>query len=432
MYQNTPAKRMLVISNEPFCSGSSNGRTLMNLLKNYDKQSLAQFYLHGTPDLEFCSRYFHVSDRDALNAFLHRKKTHSAPAASQGKREGEKPAGEKPVGEKPALSRSCRNLYFRDLIWDSRAWWSRDFDAFLEAFAPQVVLIQGGDAPFLFALACRIARKYSAKLMQFTTENYVLKRYMYSDGDKEKFWHFFLKNRMKRRYAAFMKQASYNIYSTEQLEADYQQRYPHPGKSVVLYTVTELLDLPKPERAENDHFRVVYCGNLGVGRAQPLAQLAGVLHQVDPQAVLEIYGRFVDGGDKKLVCSQPGVDYRGMIPYDEVPGLLQGADMILHCENPERLVNLRTAFSTKIADSLAVGTPFLVYADKRYPFVQYLLKNRCAHVAQDTEELKTVLTACRNDTEYRRQYVEQALATARRNHSAQQNCARFNQIVEQL
>ena len=118
--------------------------------------------------------------------------------------------------------------------------------------------------------------------------------------------------------------------------------------------------------------------------------------------------------------------------YEAIPDILRQADMVMHCENKDRLANLRTAFSTKIADSLAVGTPFLVFADREYPFVKYLLRNQCAHIAGNAEELKVVLRQCRNDLTYRYQFVENALLTAAENHSTKGNCRKFNAIIETI
>lgn len=418
-------KRLLVLSNEPFSAGSSNGRTMMNLLLEYERSNIAQFYIHGTPDLEFCQNYFCVSDQDALNAFLHKPtaKKNQQPKTGEGQAPANTPSRN--------IRRSCRNRLLRDLVWSSFAWWSNAFDRFLDAFSPEVILLQAGDAPFMYRIARKIANRFGAPLVMYNSENYVLKRYMYSDAQQQKFWHSLLMRRLKTEYRRFMEQVSFCIYSMDQLEEDYQQVYPHAGKSTVLYTVSDLA--PRTESGQtNQPFRVVYCGNLGVGRIVPLVEFARILHEVDNDAVFDVYGQFVSTADEDLLCKVPGVNYHGVVAYEAVPDILRQADMIMHCENKDRLVNLRTAFSTKIADSLAVGTPFLVFADREYPFVKYLLRNQCAHIAGNAEELKAVLQQCRSDLTYRYQFVENALLTAAENHSTKGNCRKFNAIIETL
>ena len=411
-------KRILVISNEAFSDASSNGRTMKNLLLGFPKESLAQFYIHGTPDESVCAHYYGVSDSDALRAFLHKKplsqqKTSTVAADHS--------------GQKP--KRSYRNLVLRNMIWQSMRWWTKEFDAFLEDFQPQVVLLQAGDAPFMYKIARKIAIKYGAKLLMFNTENYVLKKRMYAakPGDSM-FWHHILMRSLKRQYRKFMKQAYFCTYSTEYLQQCYQAKYPHPGKSAVFYTGTEMQDCT-PLAEKTEHFTLVYCGNLGVGRVFSLCEIAEVLQKIDENARLVIYGRFACEEEQAVLCGCENVDFRGFVAYDEIPQVLAKAAMVIHCENPQRLEDLKTAFSTKIADSLACGKPFLVYASREYPFVQYLEQNESAHIAENKEELEAVLRNCIKDTNYAERFVCNAKQLAAKNHNAQRNSQRVMQIV---
>ena len=62
--------KVLVISNECFSKTSSNGRTLGNFFSGWSKDKLAQFYISsGTPDFNYCTNYFRVTDGQALSAF---------------------------------------------------------------------------------------------------------------------------------------------------------------------------------------------------------------------------------------------------------------------------------------------------------------------------------------------------------------------------
>lgn len=412
-------KRILVISNEALTDKSSNGRTLKNLLLDIPKEYLAQFYIHGTPDPDICKYYYRVSDRDALKAFLHKRlenteKTQMKTGA--------------PVEEKK-IERNYRNLVLRNMVWQSMRWWTKEFDAFLNAFRPEVVLLQAGDAPFMYKIARRIARKYHAKLMMFNTEHYVLKKRMYAASrDDKMFWHDLLMASLKRQYRKFMNQADFCTYATEYLEQVYQKRYPHPGRSAAFYVGTQMQDC-SGLAGEASGFSLVYCGNLGVGRAPVLCEMAQVLKKVDAQAKLVIYGRFVSEDDEKNVCAFDNVDYRGFVAYEQIPQVLAEASLVIHCENETRLENLKTAFSTKIADSLACGRPFLVYTTREYPFAQYLEQNGAAHIAENPQELYDVLRKCMEDRAYAEQFILNAKRVAEENHNSQKNSRQFRQIV---
>ena len=411
-------KKILIISNEPLSDASANGRTMKNMLLNFPRENLAQFYLHGIPDTDACGSFFRVTDRDALNAFLHKKETSKHPKPSAARNGSRETAHYRPV-------RSYRNLVLRNLVWQSMRWWTKDFSAFLEAFSPDIVLLQAGDAPFMYKIARRIAKKYHAGLVMFNTEHYVLKKVMYAYSGENLFWHNILMQSLKKQYGKFMRFADYCIYNTQALETAYQEAYPHPGKSAVLYTTSTMEQLPDESGAV---FSLMYCGNLGAGRCVPVQEMADVLFAVDPEARLDIYGKFPSQAEQDAVCKKANVCYHGFVDYSELMPRMREATMLIHCENKDRVENLKYAFSTKIADSLASGKPFLVYASGEYPFVQYLAENRCAHLAGNPEELKTVLEKCKKCKEYRNQYTDQARLIAEQNHSREKNCQEIGRI----
>ena len=190
-------KRILIVSNECFSSSSSNGRTLMNFFKDYDKESIAQFFLHGTPDQNICSNYFQVTDTDAKNAFLGRK-------IDKKKKIVSKHSNNKVI-------RNCRNLLIRDIVWRSYRWWSKELDTFISTFNPECILLQAGDSPFMFHITRRISKRYSIPIIIYNSESYVLKEKLYSRVKKNSFFHKLLQYELKGQYKAIMKKASYCI-----------------------------------------------------------------------------------------------------------------------------------------------------------------------------------------------------------------------------
>lgn len=445
--------RVLTISNECFSEITSNGRTILALLTCFSPDELAQFYIHGEPDHAVCNCYFSVSDQDALRAFLHKtspkapekklpyearkqnclteqNSTQKQIGAVQNTTQKEKTIGmaAQPYSaktEQHRVHRSCKNLVLRDLIWRSNRWWKKDFSEFLREFSPEVVLLQAGDSPFMYAIARKIAKKFHASLVMFNTENYVLKKRLYAGAKEKSVWHLLLRHRLRVQYRRFMKKADFCIYNTQWLEEAYQKAYPHSGKSRTIYVATQL----QPAKSEpSDGFRVTYCGNLGVGRTVPLHEFARVLQKAIPEATLDIYGKFQTARERSAFETLPNVRYFGIVPYEQVPAILATSTLVLHCENPKRAENLRYAFSTKIADSLACGRPFLVYASREYPFVNYLAEHKCAHIASSPEELYHILTACK-DRAFCDSTLDNAHKLARDNHSACKNAEEMHQIL---
>lgn len=407
--------KVLVVSNECFNWGSSNGRTIMNLLDGIPTEQIAQFYIHGTPDPVFCKQYFCVSDRDALHALLPGKRR-TAPSAS--------------ASDRRTVARNCRNLYLRNAVWQSRMWWKKEFNAFLQSVSPDVVILQAGDAPFMYDIARRIANRFRVPLLIYNSEAYVLKETLYDGISTKDIWHRLLQKALKRAFLRGIRYAGCCVYNTEYIADKYRLAYPMEKDSLVLYTASALS--PIREKETKDQFTLLYCGNMGVGRVAPLCQVADVLHALDKDAKMLVCGSIPTEQEKEMLCSKPNVEYGGRVPYGEVLRLMGQASMLLHCESSAMLRDLEYAFSTKIADNLASGRPFLVYASAEYPFVQYLNENGCAHIATSEASLKTVLARCIEDEGYRSQYKEAAVALAAQNHNLENNCKKFRAVLARL
>lgn len=405
--------RILIISNECLSQTSSNGRTLLNLLNGYHSSALAQSYIHGTPDLTACENYFRISDNKALRAFLHKKAQIESKAIDTQKH------------NKP--QRNCRNMVLRDIVWMSYKWWDKAFDDFINDFDPEVVLLQAGDSPFMYAIARKISRLRNIPLVMYNSESYVLKKRIYNSAKLYSLWHFILQRRLKRQYKLLMKDCSYCVYSMEHLEKAYQAAYPHPEKSATLYISYSTLNEAKTTR--DQPFTLAYCGNLGVGRSDCIKEIADVLYRLDKNSKMIICGKFPSVKDQEAVCTNPVVDYRGIVAYEEVQNIIKNASMVIHCEKEDRLENLRYAFSTKIADLLASGKPFIVYASHEYPFVEYLERNKAAHIAGNQNELEAILSECMTDKTFMNSKIENALLLAESNHNISKNAQAFHNII---
>lgn len=410
--------RLLIIANSAMNESSSNGRTLKNLLCEFVPDDLAQFYINGVPDISCCANYYHIPDKVAVKALLDpvfRKNICGKVVADTSTNYAN---GEGQVSKK--IVKSCKNKFIRDLIWSTKRWWTKDFDHFLDVFSPEAVLLYAGDTPFMFDIARLISKKREIPLVMYNCENYVLKDILYAGVKKHSFWHILLKNRLKKAYYRFMNDVRFCFYNTEYLEDNYQLIYPHKGKSCSVYTAANMRDC-RTEQKEQNVFTLLYCGNLGVGRASSLVSLANVLYSVNPMARLKIFGSVADSENEKLLSNCSNVIFGGRITYEQVLEETKRCSMVVHCENPDRLVNLQCAFSTKISDYLSCGVPILIYALRDFPFVKYLEKHNVAHIAENENELKCVLTECVNSKNFREKYVNNAVALANKNHNLKNN-----------
>lgn len=417
--------KLLVIGNCCLSDTTSNGRTLRNFLIGWPKDKLAQFCIHfEKPDFSLCDNYYCISDRDALNAFCFKGAKNGTDLPEQKQPSAAKSADGQKVG------RNALSAYLREIIWASNRWKGVHFDRWVDAFAPELILLQAGDCGFIFRIALKIAKKYHIPIVVYNTEAYYFKDFDYlgSTGYAKKFYPI-LKRRFRKDFNRLMAKAHSAIYCCEMLTEDYKKVFSTPG--VTIFTATECVPCDKTNAAPHP-FRISYLGNLGVGRHEGLVAIGEALQSISPEAKLDVYGKIPNDAVKAAFESCSGINYKGFVSYDEVQNILRDSDVLVHTENFSDYyrLDLKYAFSTKIADSLASGTCFMLYAPSEIAASQYLLKHEAAYVVSKEDALKSTLELLMNDLEARSKYLPNAKELVQTNHVADKNSAAFQKILK--
>lgn len=422
-YKNVCPK-ILVIANNSFSTTEANGRTLGNLFINWPKECLAQFALRAeNPDTTRCTNYFIVSDGAALQSF---KTGHPAKNSYQISNSTKI----LPTSNSAKIKRSALTMLLRNLIWKSNRWRGREFDKWVEAFAPDMILLQAGDAPFMYDLALSLAQKRHVPLVMYNSECYYFKDFCYFTNTKSCWLYPVFRAIFKHSFRRFMKKVSGVIYITHALESLHQTVFKH--NSITLMTSSSL---PKESHikpfAENP--RIVYLGNLGLNRYKNLITIAQEVQKINPAWKVQVYGN-VPGKAQKEMLNCAGLELKGFVSYEDVMQIEQTADLLLHTEYNDAfyLKDLQYAFSTKIADCLSSGVPFLVYAPRSFSFVEYLSSNEAAFVATTPQRLPATLKQALLDEFKRKKQVKNALKLARQNHNGFTNAVRFGKFLQEI
>lgn len=93
---------------------------------------------------------------------------------------------------------------------------------------------------------------------------------------------------------------------------------------------------------------------------------------------------------------------------------------------------VKYSISTKIADSLASGTPILAYGPKEVASFKYLSKYDVAFIANDITELETVLISLIENKSRQQEIVCRACELAKYNHNMKQNSNTVKKVMEQV
>ena len=410
--------RLLIVSNECISAATSNGRTLRNFLVGWPKENIAQFCIRSTaPDMATCGNYFFVSDRHALRSFL----TGKAASGEMIPEERDAAYSDAPGG------RNALTMLIRNLVWKSGRWCSKAFYRWVEAFSPELILFQSGDSAFMHDIARKLKEKYRIPLVIYNSEPFYFreKDYFRSHKFTELFYPAFHRQ-LRKSFDACQHLADNTVYCCDELKEDYDKIFG-PVSSVI-HTVTQM----KPAAAhQNDPLKIAYLGNLDLDRYKSLVDMAAVLQDISPDLKLEVYGKIPDQKTRDAFDGCPGIDYRGFVSYDQVVQIIGSSDILVHAECFDDFYkkNLRYAFSTKIADSLASGSCFLVYAPEKLACTEYLRRHDAAWVVTEPEKLRPVLEKLCSDRDARMKYVERAVLLAQENHTQEKNTAKFQKIL---
>lgn len=336
------------------------------------------------------------------------------------------------VGEQYSQAKRIKRTPFtcmiRELIWSSNRWRKSTFNNWINEFNPDVVLLQAGDTAFMCRLATEIAQERCIPLIIYNSESYYFKdrNYMVGSGVTSYLYPLFIKY-FRKQFDKTIDYASHSIYISDELKEVYDTKFNRP--STVIMTSTDMVG--SKHKKDNIIPIISYLGNLGVGRYESLIEIGEALHGVNKKFFLDVYGRAPNEYILNLLKDCKGINYKGIINYSEVVEVMHRSDLLVHVENFSEFYQWDTkyGFSTKIADTLASGTCFFVYAPEELASTQYLFKNEVACVVTQRENLKNTLKDIIKNQELRKEYAEKGKKIAIQNHNKKKNSNVFAEIV---
>lgn len=419
-------KRLLVISHNCFSRTGSNGRTLANLLDGWPKDKIAQLYIHSEqPCFDICERYFCITDMAILKSLL--KRTCAGSIVKPSDKCADKKDATVIQGNKAKLKNS---IFFRcrEAVWKSRLWNRRGLDKWISDFLPEIILVQAGDAGFLFDLAVDISCKYHAPIVVYNTEGYYFKDVSYlQENCLSRFIYPSLHRAFQKSYEHLIKISKAEIYNCDLLRSDYEAVF-HTGSRTTIMTSSEFTEEEVYAHKKN---RIVYAGNLGVNRHKGVVEFANALREYSFDMVLDVYGKAPNKKVEDELKSCAGICFHGFIPYDELQQILRESKYLLHVESFDAFYkeDLKYAFSTKIADSLAAGSCLFVYAPENMAVIQYLQGKEAAALITTQEFLKEKIAGVLQDELLCQTYAENGRKLAERNHNLIKNREEFQKIL---
>ncbi|MCC8154260.1 MAG: glycosyltransferase [Tannerellaceae bacterium] len=394
-------KKVLIISNACFADSDSNGRTLAKLFHGFQKENLAQFYVYGSPNYDVCNNYYRVTDHDALSSFIKRREFGTILTGDLSEQVNSN--GTSNMATPKKARKTPLSMLLREVVWKFGRWNGKKLQDWIEWFRPDVIFVSMADNCFVLRFAIQIAALRNIPIVVYSTESYCFKNFNYLTK-RPSFFYSIFHVLLKREYREIEKYTVHGIFNTPLLKEKYENTFQYPCD--VVFPSSDMDFIPNFDSCNK--MKVSYLGNLGLARHKALIELAYALERVSPGLTLDIYGKVPDDkvGTELEQCSV--VSYKGFVGYSDVVRIIHGSNLVVHVEYDDEFFNedLRYAFSTKIADSVCSGTPLFIYARKDLAETDFLLKNKCAFVANTKEQLESELKKALYDVEARKSVVE--------------------------
>lgn len=356
--------RIFVVSNAAMSDEESNGRVLNNLLKK-EGNSFLNFCIRGVESSHCQIDFIKVTDHDAFKAFvtLGIKK----PQINQERVSSSQPSSGGSKKRKTAFSYLLRNI-----VWKSRFYSSKKLKQKINDFNPEVVFLMAADAPFLYKIATKEAKKRNVPLIIYSAEDYPLKKYDYLKQKTKAGLNMKIVLRQLRKAAKKAYQlSSANIFNTEELMNAYVDNGFCKKEDCSIVSIPSVLE---KSAGSGTNKQITYAGNLIKERCQSLLDVADVLKEIDSSYKLVLYGQIVDEEFKEPLLNHPMIDYRGVIAYQQLVKEIKESEFLIHVEGFSQYnkLDLQYSFSTKIADYLMLGIPTIVYGPEEITSIKYL------------------------------------------------------------
>lgn len=412
---------------------ASSSNTFSALFSQYDAQDVANIYIREElPDSKVCSRYFQISEQRVIKSLFNPKiKTGKEVFAAEKMTESELSSLEKSkeLYGKNRAKRSYFKLFVREAIWLLGKWRSKELDAFLESFSPEIIVFSM-EGYIHFNRICRyVIKKTAARAIgYFWDDNFTYKQLKNNFGYMA--LRFFQRKSLKKLSKCTDK--FWAISPKTKKEAD-----EFFGIDSVL--LTKPADMPEkfsPESVSNGTLKLVYTGNLAIGRKSTIIAVSKALDRLNektPLMELFVYTP-TELLPEELKELGKYVHIYPPVPMEEVAAIQKKADILLFLEDIDGPMSkkARLSFSTKITDYLKSGRCILALGNPDTAPMEYFKQTDSALCITQKEKIEETLRLISEHPDLLTEYAEKAYKCGKENHNGEKIRETVRETVNSL
>lgn len=391
--------------------------TQTDLFKFWNPEQVAQIYLKSDlPDTPVCNKFFRISEMEIIRSAI----THKPVGAEVQNGAEHSLKDQKSIGEEKKLysfAHKKKSWFFtivRELVWKLANWKTNELDKFIEEVNPDVYFVPIYPIAYTGWLQWYIINKYPKPYVCYLwDDNYSYKACRWN------LWawiHRWILRRINRKLATNCTEM-FTITRTQALETDKE----FGTHSIVLTKGVDYSNLNFHNKYPSQPIRMVYTGNLLIGRGRSLVEIANAMKQINKDTIKVFFDIYTPTQlDKKSteILNSNGCTLHAPVPKSQVAEIQNNADVVVFVESLEKehRYAARLSFSTKLTDYFASGKCVFAIGDKEIAPIKYLAEYDCAVISTDYSQILANLIKLVENPELVLDYGRKAFETGRMNH----------------
>lgn len=391
--------------------------TQTDLFKFWNPDRVSQIYLKSDlPNTPICNRFFQIAETEIIRSAIN----HMPVGKEVGNGEELDEKQKKAVTEENKIytiahkEKSWFLTCIRELVWACANWKTKALDDFLKDVNADVYFVPIYPVAYTGWLQWYIIKKFPKPYVCYLADD----NYSYlSCGKNPWSWlHRYLLRCIVKKLATNCAEM-FTITKTESVEVDRD----FGTKSIVLTKGINYNNLIFDNRPPQSPIKMVYTGNLLIGRAASLVEISKAMARINEfviRVTLDIYTPTVLNAKISRVLNSNGCTIHKPVSKEKVSQIQKEADIVVFVESLEKehRYDARLSFSTKLTDYFASGKCIFAIGDKKIAPIQYLEEYDCAIVTTDYNKVEENLRNLIDNPFLITEYGRKAFETGRRNH----------------
>lgn len=411
-------------------SDKSGSDTMSALMQDYGAENVAALYIRADKsDSRVASRYFHIMEGRVMKSILHPSIQTGEEFRPEDVRISE--VSEDESAEENRYSKFKRHrwgifLFAREFVWKLGHWKSKELDAFLEDYNPEVLVCPIESYIHFNTINEYIIKKCHPKVIGFLwDDNFTYKQHPYSLIFKIE--RFFLRKQVRRLINSCTDVLAISPKMKEECDKEF-------GVDSIVITKPIFNCGEFEDYQVGTPVRILYTGKLIIGRDDTIIEVVKAIKEINKdgqKVVLDIYTNTKLSEDKKTKIAVEGCCHlHDPVPQPEVAALQKNADVLLFAESlSDRDLTARLSFSTKLTDYFAAGKCIWAVGNEDLGPVSYIKSEDAGLVSANSKEIADTLRTIVNDKDLIAEYARNGYKCGIRNHNGSEIITRLNKII---